>query len=120
MFCVNCGKEIHAGASFCPECGAKQQSTMVVSAEKNDHNTAGQPAANAQYNTMTIIGLIVSGISLLLNFWGIVGIAGMILSVLGMIDCTRKGEKGKGLAIVGIAIGVYSIIYGVIAILAMV
>ena len=27
MFCVNCGKEISDGSTFCPECGAAQQGT---------------------------------------------------------------------------------------------
>lgn len=65
----------------------------------------------APYNKMCLIGLVISVISLFLKFWGIVGIAGVIVSVLGLINCKATNEKGKVLAIVGIAIGAYSIIY---------
>lgn len=73
----------------------------------------------APYNTMCIVGLVVSGISLLLNFFGIVGIAGTILSVIGLINCTQKKENGKAVAIIGIVIGSFSILYGLVMLMSL-
>ena len=77
-----------------------------------------QPVVQKQlYNTACIVGFTISIISLFLNFLGIVGIAGTIVSVFGLSSCGHKNEKGRALAIIGIVIGAYSILYGVIALL---
>ena len=123
MFCVNCGKEIKDDSTFCPECGAIQQGTTSSAGSNTETNvnSATQPVVQkAPYNIMCIVGLVISGISLLLNFWGLVGIAGTIVSVIGLTSCTRKNENGKTLAIIGIVIGVFSILYGFIYILSIV
>ena len=60
---------------------------------------------------------LVQRLSFLLNFFGIVGIAGTIVSVLGLLSCKERNEKGRHAAILGIVIGGFSIIYGVISIL---
>ena len=120
MFCINCGKEISDGSTFCPECGTAQQETTPppTSSTGNFANPVNQSAVKkAPYNAMCIIGLVISGISLLLNFFGLVGIAGTIVSVIGLISCTKNNENGKALAIIGIVIGIFSILYGLIAIL---
>ena len=127
MFCRNCGKEITDGTAFCPECGAAQNGTTqnasqeppTISNAAYSNPTNQSEVKKVPYNTMCIVGLVVSGISLLLNFFGIVGIAGTILSVLGLMDCKKKNENGKALAIIGIVIGVFSIIYGLVAIMSL-
>lgn len=122
MFCVNCGKEISDGSTFCPGCGAAQQGTTPPPTSNigNYANPVNQSAVKkAPYNMMCIIGLVISGISLLLNFFGLVGIAGTIVSVIGLTSCKQKNENGKALAIIGIVIGVFSILYGLIAILSL-
>ena len=118
MFCTNCGKEIQEGSAFCPECGATQQgATPPVTNAGGYSNPTSQPVVQkVPYNTMCIIGLVISGISLLLNFGGLVGIAGTIVSVIGLLRCKQKNENGKALAIIGIIIGVCSIFYGFFAI----
>lgn len=112
MYCRHCGKEINEDAAFCSACGAAQnikvQSNMSYSNITSDQN-AGQQAS---YNTMCIVGLVISGLSLLINFWGIVGLVGTIVSVFGVVYSNENKEKGRELAIVGIVIGVFSIIYG--------
>ena len=115
MFCTNCGKEINNTASFCPECGASQHAVTAASPNIGSYATStNQPVMQkAPYNTMCIVGLVISCISLLLNFWGLVGIAGTIVSTLGLTSCQQKNENGKALAIVGIIIGAYSILYAV-------
>lgn len=121
MFCSNCGKEINNDVSFCPECGASQKAVTATSSNTGSYSTpVNQPVMQkAPYNTMCIVGLVISGISLLLNFWGLVGIAGTIVSVLGLTSCQQKNENGKALAVIGIIIGVFSIIYGLLGILSL-
>ena len=117
MFCANCGKEIKDGYKFCDKCGAVQQESppSPVSNTGDYANLINQSTVQkAPYNKMCIIGLVISGISLLINFWGLVGIAGTIVSVYGLISCEQKNENGKALAIFGIVIGVVSILWGCI------
>jgi hypothetical protein len=113
MFCTNCGKEIRDGAAFCSSCGASQQeeTTQTVFSAVNTNSSIAQ---GASYNTMCVLGAVISGISLLLNFWGIVGIAGTIVSTLGLMSCQQKKEKGKMLAITGIGVGACSILYALV------
>lgn len=120
MFCINCGHKIEDNAKFCSECGTTQQETSQTSTHNVGNHSNPAPRSTIQtvpYNTMCITGLVISGISLLLNFFGLVGIAGTIVSVIGLIDCEKKKENGKSLAVCGIIIGVFSIFYGLIAIL---
>lgn len=108
MFCKQCGKEIEDDANFCIHCGvtindrAPSQTTV---------NNSGNTVQKASYNTMSIIGLIVSIISFFINFWGIVGIAGVILSVIGLIQISQKHENGRALAIIGIIFGGINVFY---------
>ena len=113
MFCTNCGKEVKEDAAFCPECGA----VLHPSAQQQTPNAAqssapvkAQTESKAQYNILAILGLVISGISVFVNLLGIVGIAGTVLSVLGLLNCKSKGEGGRALAIAGIVVGGISIL----------
>lgn len=122
MFCKICGKEIQDNSEFCPECGAAQQKASpapVSNADRYVNPKSQSTVQKAPYNTMCIIGLVISAISLLINFWGLVGIAGTIVSVIGLTNCKQKNENGKSLAIIGIVIGIFSIFYGFIVILSL-
>lgn len=67
-------------------------------------------------NGFAIAGFIVSLCSLIINFGGVVGLVGAILSGVGLSQVKTKG-KGKGLAIAGIIIGIVSIVYGIFTII---
>ena len=69
-----------------------------------------------KYNGLAIAGFVVSLASLLINFAGIVGLVGTILSAVGLTQVNSKGEKGKGMAIAGLVIGIISILYGIYSI----
>lgn len=101
MYCKQCGKELGEASTFCNYCGTR----------------AGFEKKQEQINTLSIVGMIVAGISIFLNFWGIMGIAAVILSTMGLIQINKLGEKGKGIAITGILLGSFSIIYGFIMIM---
>lgn len=108
MFCVNCRKEIPNGSMVCPECGASQRIISPPPVSGMGSQSAGK---NEEYNKMAVIGLVISGISLFINFWGIVGIAGIIVSVIGLINCNQTNRNAKTLAIIGIVIGAISVLY---------
>lgn len=82
----------------------------------NDQNSQNA-IQEAPYNTMCILGLVLSCISLFINFWGIMGIVSIVLSTIGLLQIQQKHENGKFLAIIGIIIGSCSIIYAFIIIM---
>lgn len=113
MYCQKCGKEIPNDAAFCVECGAP-----INQAEAMKYVQAGKTAQEnnlivktVPYNEMCIIGLVVSVISLFVDFWGLVSTVGIVLSVVGLIQCKKKQENGKILAILGIVLGVLEALY---------
>ena len=70
---------------------------------------------NNQKNPLAIAGFVVSLCSLLINFGGIVGLVGTVLSAVGLSKVKTTG-KGKGMAIAGLIIGIISILYGIYSI----
>ena len=111
MFCVHCGKEIPEGSTFCPECGKSQQESADTVEETRITQPASTPLKKAKYNTLCIVGIVVGIISWFLNFWGITGIAAVVISVLGLANCKQKNENGRILAILGIVSGGFNILY---------
>lgn len=131
MFCPNCGNRIlDANASFCPNCGAQLNSFT----QGNDQSSAQQDfqqdsqqnfqqdsqqgsqqnsqqdctpcAPSANYNGLSIAGFSLSCAAIIFNFFfGLPGIVGLILSIIGLCQCNKRSEKGRGLAIAGIVIG---------------
>ncbi len=63
-------------------------------------------------NTFAITGFVLALISLLLNFWGIMGILATVFSAIALSKIATSNEKGKGMAIAGLIIGIVSILYG--------
>lgn len=108
MFCPKCGKELADGSTFCPLCGTSLGNGAPV-----------QASQGTRYNTFAIVGFVIGILSLLINFFGLVGIAAVIVSVVGLKQVQENNEKGKGLAIAGLVIGIFSVIYGVISLLSL-
>lgn len=125
-YCQNCGSEIQEGASFCTSCGSKlPQSEPIIQNESNesifgfeDHQTItenrsfenGNTNQNSfqnqnnenneplRTNSMCLVGFILS------FFFSFIG---LIVSCVGLSQLKKNPyEKGKGLAIAGIIIGV--------------
>lgn len=111
-FCSNCGKEIKGNVNFCPECG-KAVNPVVEETPVQTTNTTAEDKVNA----LALSGFIVALISLLLNFWGIVGIVATVLSGVGLSKTGPGKEKGRGFAIAGLVIGILSILYGLFQIM---
>lgn len=108
-FCSNCGKELNEGVNFCSNCGeaiSKETKEVVVSNYESENT-----------NSLAIAGFVTAMVSLFLNFWGIVGIIATVLSAVAIGQVNRIKEKGKGLAIAGVIIGSFSILYGLFQII---
>ncbi len=103
-FCENCGAELKENSEVCLECG-KYTSKKGNNGNGNDNNK------------LALSGFIVSMASLIINFAGIVGLVGAILSGIGLIQVSKGNGKGKGLAIAGLIVGIFSILYGIYSII---
>ena len=75
--------------------------------ENNEQNNQQE-----QSNPLALSGFIVALSSLLINFAGIVGLVATVLSAVGLSKVKSTG-KGKGFAIAGLVIGIFSIVYGI-------
>ncbi len=127
MLCKFCGKEIPADARFCANCGASvnaQKETAEEQPPKESfcrHDFAPPPCppympAKKKSNAFCITGFVLSLGSLFLSFFGLVAIAGLTLSIIGVIQASRRGEGLKGLGIAGIAVSACSLVFTYIAI----
>ena len=108
MFCKTCGKEINDNAVICPHCGCATSEQTTAASEINTEK---------KFNGLALAGFIVSLASLLINLWGIVGLTGMILSIVGLTQINKNGHKGKGLAITGIVVGAIGVVYAIYVII---
>ena len=64
-------------------------------------------APSSNYNGLSIAGFSLSCAAIISNIllFGLPGIVGLILSIIGLCQCNKRSEKGRGLAIAGIVIG---------------
>lgn len=134
MFCIKCGKEIPANSAFCPFCGSSQSGDAPAQGESADQERCGgqdtvaapdgyaqpinqSPIRKAQYNLLCILGLVISLISLVFNYFGLVGLGGIIVSVIGLVQCNRKRENGRIMGVLGVFFGAVAVITAVLAML---
>ncbi len=127
MKCPNCGTELNNNETFCTNCGKRVDGaidtpTGVESSNTNTENKveetvqqANQPVAanTAKYNSTVITGFVISIISIFIISI-ILGPVGAVLSAIGLKQVSETNEKGKGLAIAGIIIGIAVIVIMVI------
>ena len=83
--------------------------------ENNMENNT-QNLGNQSNNGMAIAGFVVGLVSIFLNFYGITGIIGLVLSIVGLKKSKETGKE-KGLAIAGIVCSIIGIIVGIIVII---
>ena len=113
--CDKCGSEIDGSAKFCPNCGAKIEATEkaerveVVETVIRNNNTINT-TTEAGYNALAIIGFILAFIP---KIW----VISLIISIIALVQISKTKEKGKGLAISGIAISSSIMIIGLFAVI---
>lgn len=143
MFCNKCGKEIPNDSAFCPFCGANLTAAAAggPAPEPAGQPAPGQPAADqsaasqpandagfaqpvnqspirkAPYNLLSILGLVISLIAQVFNYFGLVGLGGIIVSVIGLVQCNRRKENGRILGALGVFFGAVAVITAVLAML---
>ena len=117
MFCYNCGKEVEEADAFCPYCGANlnnnapAQSAMpapVAPAPARMSVLAPVGFGSACLAMMLVLGILLSSldVAFLYVFGFILGIAGLILSIIGLVKNNKRGKNktGNGLALAGIVL----------------
>ena len=116
--CDKCGSEVDSSAKFCPNCGAKIEPTekaerveVVETTVKGDsYNKVNNTEIG--YNVMSIVGFVLSFIPIP-KF----RLVALVISIIALVQISKTKEKGKGLAIAGIAISSLIVIYGLIALI---
>ena len=108
MFCPKCGKEVPDDTLFCPSCG-----TGISRPSPSEGNSQKNTAEKTSYNVLAIIGLVVSAIAVCVDAdTGLVlGIGGLVVSIIGLIQCKKKIMKGTVLSIIGIVLGAIATLY---------
>ena len=108
MYCKTCGKEVNDQAVVCPHCGCAVQNTQL--------STTTSYYEKPKANILCIVGFVLSLVSLLIALYGLVAIAGLTCSIVGILQANKNSERLKGLGIAGICVSVGSLIYTVYAI----
>ncbi len=100
-YCTKCGKELKNEDIFCGYCGNQ----MIEETEDGE-----KVVTVSKTNGLAVAGFVVSLASLLISFWGITSVVGIILSAVALSQIKKTNESGKGLAVAGLIIGIVSVI----------
>ena len=104
-YCSKCGKEVNEDAVVCVNCGCALNGAQKSNAQK-------------KLNAMSLVGFIVSLASIFITLVGIVPIAGIVFSSIGLKQLkANEDQKGKGFAVTGLVVGICSLIYTVVAVI---
>ena len=103
MFCKECGKEINDKAFVCPFCGCR--------IEKREEFVASEPKEKKGISILCLVGFILSLVSLFIALYGTVAIVGLVLSIVGIVQCSKNNLRLKGLGISGIVVSAVSLAY---------
>lgn len=94
MFCKNCGREFEA--KFCPGCGTQVDAPPVY---KQALGPVYVPRGDPSLNGLAIAGMVLGILSLVLCcvwFTAILGIIGLILSIIG-VNSTKQDIAVAGI-----------------------
>ena len=102
-FCAKCGKELPAGATFCPACGASVSGASAPSAPMSGMDSLlKEPAAQGHW-LRRIVALIIDAI--------IIGIVVVVIAAVGIVGSFASGGA------LGFFFGVTTILAGILLIL---
>ena len=74
---------------------------------------------NNSTNGKAIAGFVLGLISLMINFFWIPSILGIVFSAVGLAQISKSNQKGKVFAIVGLVASIVSIIFAILALVAL-
>jgi len=117
MYCSKCGKILSDSGKFCQNCGQEISSAEYSrQADRKQNYYAAPQTQPTKTNALALTGFILGCVSLIFNLWGIVGLAALVLSVIGYNQISAAGENGKGFATAGIILGAVGILWGIITV----
>ena len=108
MHCKKCDEYIPPSSKFCSECG---RSTSGVSNHDNGDLFLIQQAGT---DSMCVGSAIAGVIALLFPLFGVTGVIAIVCGAKGMSKTNETGMGGRGLATVGMILGVVAIVRMVI------
>ena len=108
MHCKECDGYISSSSRFCSECGSS------TSGESNHNNGNLSPAQQAGTDSMCVGSAIAGVIALFLPLFGVTGVIAIVCGAKGMSNTNETGMGGRGLATLGMVLGVVSIVCVVI------
>lgn len=127
MYCPLCGKEVNEEHNFCKYCGSnlkekvqEEVETIIVEEPKivdMKETKTEVKIEEKDYNICAIIGFIAGIISIFFSLYGLINIGAIVLSAVALDQIKKTGEKGKGLAIAGIATSIASIVLFIVALI---
>lgn len=89
-YCKHCGKEIDDKAVVCIYCGCATNDTEVSSG-----NVQHSKSSDNNSNMMSVVGLVISCVSLIVALFGTVAIGGIIVSTIGLVKSKQKERRRK-------------------------
>lgn len=105
MYCKECGGNISSSSRFCSECGSS------TSGGSNHNEGNPYPIQQAGTDSMCVGSAIAGVIALLFPLFGITGAIAIICGVKGRSSAVETGAGGRGLATLGMVLGVLSILW---------
>ena len=114
--CPQCYTQMKDEARFCPQCGITITGNVNPTSMTTNVSVTPVAVMPEQNNAYALAGFITALVSLVLNIFGVVGLAATILSGIGLSQ-TKPNKRSRGLANTGLTIGLISLFYGLIQIL---
>ena len=111
-YCTHCGAEIMDEAVLCIKCGCWTGKPITPTDQ-----------LQAKINTCALVGFIltmVAAVMFFADFMGLLALAGMIVSIVGLVQLVRNGDqRGNGFAITGVSVGACLFLFGILYWIAM-
>ena len=105
MNCRKCGEHVLSGSRFCPSCGSS-----TTSSGSSSYSSSSYPTQQMGTDSMCVGSAIAGVIALLFPLLGITGGIAIACGAAGRKKAQETGMGGKGLATLGIVLGILSLL----------
>lgn len=92
-YCRKCGHPIEDGGVCCPACGTV------------DNGACSTKQKTSSNNTLAVVSLCCGIASVILNFFGLLGLSAIVTGIVAKKQIDEREEPGSGLATAGIVLG---------------